>query len=111
MTRPQGLQVHGALAAMLVLLVLALVLTVAHFIAKSARAETVPEWIHRTHHACCDHRDCVAVHAWKSGPVWMVHWHGVETPYLGQIAPSPAETVACGTPERIRCLFIEGGIS
>lgn len=105
-----GGHVHGALAALLVLAAIALVLTVAHFIAK-ARAETVHEWIHRTHPACCTGQDCFPVNARKVPAGWIVEWHGEMMPYSGPIAPSPADTWACGTRERIRCLFIEGGIS
>ena len=109
--KPRGLRVHGALAAILVLFAIACVLVVAHFIAKAARAEAVHEWIHRTHPSCYSGADCHAVSARKDGPLWIVHWHGHETPYLGQTLPSPAETWACGTPSRIRCLFLSGGVS
>lgn len=78
---------------------------------KAAHSETVQEWIHRTTPSCCDHRDCVPVNARKTAAGWVVEWHGEMMPYNGQIGQSPGETTACGTPERIRCLFLSGGTS
>lgn len=77
----------------------------------AARSETVQQWIHRVYPSCCDHRDCFPVHAWPSNGGWIVHWHGVEVPYLGEVRPSPGETYACGTRGWVRCLFISGGVS
>jgi hypothetical protein len=77
----------------------------------AANGETVPEWIHRTHQACCNHLDCVPVNARRVPAGWIIEWHGEMIPYNGPVAPSPAETTACGTPERIRCLFLSGGTS
>ena len=108
--RPRGLRIGGAGASIAILAAIAAALVAAHFIAK-ARAEGVHDWIHRTHPSCCTGRDCEPVAARRNGAGWIVTWHGHETPYLGEVRQSPAETWACGTPERIRCLFISGGTS
>lgn len=78
---------------------------------KPVKAETVQEWIHRTNAQCCDHRDCLSVEARPDHGIWIVRWHDEDVPYTGPIGQSPGDTVACGTPTHIRCLFLNGGTS